>query len=524
MYCAMIGDLIGSKKLKQAKRKEVQFRLRQILDEVNYKFSDYLASPFLLTLGDEFQGLLTASEAALEIAEHIDWALVEYHVQVRYGLGIGEISTGPVNRKQALGDDGSAYHRAREGVDLLKKEGWTGFPVTIQTEALDGPLLWTLCQLLNTLAEDWSEKQRQYILDMESLEEQLLVAEKNKVQQSNISRALKRGHFKTFQQAKTTLKNYLLSVYDCPPSAGQLGLYNQAVSLEWNGKYAEALEILEKMLKEVAVFKDGQLPTQGDVLSLASRCYFGKGEYALAAEKMEAAIQEEKKLNEGESCLADKYAWLGRYCLELSEKAERAGNREEQLAQAKKVISVLTEGLSLCQNRPMVEMKIRSNLALAYGIVEGVQREIDFRLDYQAWLEKQPFQLLQALCANSHNLCCAYSSIGKKEEALAASKVAVQLAGQRAFESADSFRVYRTYAHLLLKEDPNSQEAFSYLHKALVILKQGGDPSDVIDVCKELEPLCLKNDNQEMSDWVMQQRLRAEQAILKRRQKETAKS
>ena len=73
MYCALIGDLIHSRDIPSHQRETVQKRLRLLLDEMNTQFSDYLASPFLVTLGDEFQGLLTAAEPALEIIEYIDW-------------------------------------------------------------------------------------------------------------------------------------------------------------------------------------------------------------------------------------------------------------------------------------------------------------------------------------------------------------------------------------------------------------------------------------------------------------------
>ena len=155
MYCAMIGDLINSKKLPAEDRTVIQERLRTLLNGVNEKFSLFLVSPFLMTLGDEFQGVLTAAEPALEIIDFLGQNLMELPIQIRYGIGIGELSTN-VNREQALGDDGPAYHHARQGIEQLKKEGWTGFPVSIQTGNNDCALLRCYCQLLNEIAEAWS--------------------------------------------------------------------------------------------------------------------------------------------------------------------------------------------------------------------------------------------------------------------------------------------------------------------------------------------------------------------------------
>ena len=118
MYCAIIGDLINSKKLPTEDRAAIQERLRTLLNGVNEKFSLFLVSPFLMTLGDEFQGVLTAAEPALEIIDFLGQNLMELPIQIRYGIGIGELSTN-VNREQALGDDGPAYHHARQGIEQL---------------------------------------------------------------------------------------------------------------------------------------------------------------------------------------------------------------------------------------------------------------------------------------------------------------------------------------------------------------------------------------------------------------------
>ena len=166
MYCAMIGDLINSKKLPAEDRAAIQERLKALLNGVNENFSSFLVSPFLMTLGDEFQGVLTAAKPALEIIEFLGQNLMEFPIQIRYGIGIGELSTS-VNREQALGDDGPAYYYARQGIEQLKKDGWTGFPVSIQTGSADCGLLHCYCQLLNEVAEMWSASQRNCILNME---------------------------------------------------------------------------------------------------------------------------------------------------------------------------------------------------------------------------------------------------------------------------------------------------------------------------------------------------------------------
>ena len=55
-YIAIIGDIKNSRKIDN--RKEVQTKLNGVLDEINQTYCEEIAAGFLITLGDEFQGLL----------------------------------------------------------------------------------------------------------------------------------------------------------------------------------------------------------------------------------------------------------------------------------------------------------------------------------------------------------------------------------------------------------------------------------------------------------------------------------
>lgn len=519
MYCAIIGDLIGSKKIEPEQRAAVQVRLRQLLDEMNEKYSDYMVSPFLLTLGDEFQGLLTASEAALEITEYIDRGLAEHSVRIRYGLGLGEISTGSVNREQALGDDGSVYHRAREGVELLKKKKWKGFPVAIRTGEVDEELLWSVCQLLNDLAEDWNPAQRQYVLDMEQLGEQQLVAEKNRTQQSGVSRALKRAHYKTYRKAKEDLKQYLLSKYDSPLSAGRMGQYNRAAALERNNECAQALEILERLLEEPGEGNGEEMPTRGDILTLAGKCCLQLGRYEKAEKWLQEAVAEEEKSGSSESRLVDRYAWLGNCYISMSFEARRRKDHQREQEQAQKAIHVLKQADARCANQSALGGRLRGNLALAYGITEGPEKEIELREKFLEWLEEQPGENLTARCIALHNLARVYWHSGKKQQAQTFSERAVQLANQMMLQSPDMAEIYRTYG-LILMEGGEKEKAVHHLEKALSLAKRGKDHELTIKICIVLEKLYQSAGNDEARIWTMEQRLRAEQAQLKKQKKE----
>jgi hypothetical protein len=82
-YFAVIGDIISSRKVDD--RAGLQRQLNAGLADVNRQYADQIASEFLLTIGDEFQGLLRTSEdldrilASLRVAVH--------PVDLRFGIG-----------------------------------------------------------------------------------------------------------------------------------------------------------------------------------------------------------------------------------------------------------------------------------------------------------------------------------------------------------------------------------------------------------------------------------------------------
>ncbi|HEY0946222.1 MAG TPA: SatD family protein [Opitutaceae bacterium] len=111
---AVIGDIVGSKEV--ARRDVFQRKLSAALEATGGE-GRALASPYTITLGDEFQAVYR--EAGPIFADIVD-VLAEIHpVRARVAIGVGELST-RLNPKQALGMDGPAFHRAREALTSLK--------------------------------------------------------------------------------------------------------------------------------------------------------------------------------------------------------------------------------------------------------------------------------------------------------------------------------------------------------------------------------------------------------------------
>ncbi|SMO62121.1 SatD family protein [Fodinibius sediminis] len=116
----LIADIESSKEIKEEERGALQDNLQQTLDDLN-QMEQAPASPYTITLGDEFQAVFEEADGLFVQLFRILSAL--YPVRVRFSLGIGTIAT-PLNTTQAIGMDGPAFHEARKGMEQLKESGF----------------------------------------------------------------------------------------------------------------------------------------------------------------------------------------------------------------------------------------------------------------------------------------------------------------------------------------------------------------------------------------------------------------
>lgn len=114
----LIGDLIESRKLSDRGRAATQKDLKTVLGQINRDASGML-SPWTITLGDEFQAVYQSSGSLFANLWTIMAAIQP--VYARFSVSAGAIAT-PINREQAIGMDGPAFHSARDGINILKKD------------------------------------------------------------------------------------------------------------------------------------------------------------------------------------------------------------------------------------------------------------------------------------------------------------------------------------------------------------------------------------------------------------------
>lgn len=147
-YVGIIADIVSSRTEKN--RRLLQEKLVSVLKELNQEKGNFLASPYTVTLGDEFQALYNSSNGLFADLWRISAAL--HPTRVRYSIALGELVT-PVNEKEALGMDGPVFHIARDELSRAKKLK-TMFRIGGSISNLK--LINDMMMLISHLAREWN--------------------------------------------------------------------------------------------------------------------------------------------------------------------------------------------------------------------------------------------------------------------------------------------------------------------------------------------------------------------------------
>lgn len=118
LYAVIIGDMINSKKIPN--RQEAQRELQNVLDKMNSKYNEAIASKFTITRGDEFQCLIKEDSIHL-IPEIIDRISFQFTYPVRFGIALGTIES-DLNPNQCIGMFGQAFTLAEMAIEAAKQK------------------------------------------------------------------------------------------------------------------------------------------------------------------------------------------------------------------------------------------------------------------------------------------------------------------------------------------------------------------------------------------------------------------
>ncbi len=85
-------------------------------------------------------------------------------IGMRFSLGIGPLDT-PLNKEQAIGMDGPAFHIARKGIDQLKEDGQLFRIGIVDDDSTEVKIINNSLQLISGQMRSWN-KRRLKILEM----------------------------------------------------------------------------------------------------------------------------------------------------------------------------------------------------------------------------------------------------------------------------------------------------------------------------------------------------------------------
>lgn len=198
VYVAVIGDVVKSRQLASAARRDLQRRIERSLQAVNRRFAAAIAAKFLITVGDEFQGLLRAPSVLPALIRELEMSLDD--IDVRLGIGHGPIDTDLED--YAIGMDGPAWHRARTALERAEAERRFGGVFVGFGERADR-ILNAFARVLYYLRARMTAKQRQLLELFLQRDTQQAVADKAGVSKQAISKQARAAGWDAYREAET---------------------------------------------------------------------------------------------------------------------------------------------------------------------------------------------------------------------------------------------------------------------------------------------------------------------------------
>lgn len=116
-YVAVIADMVRSRDLSSSQRRLLQKQFGALIVYLNQNYRKAIAAKFVITLGDEFQGILHSAALIPDLIWHLEQDFPGR--ELRVGIGFGTLDT-PL-QKVAINIDGPVLHAARAAIESSKK-------------------------------------------------------------------------------------------------------------------------------------------------------------------------------------------------------------------------------------------------------------------------------------------------------------------------------------------------------------------------------------------------------------------
>lgn len=203
-----MGDIVGSERA--ASLKAVHKAFNKAVDRANEVHASYIASPLTITLGDEFQGLLTSFAHAWDVAVALRLELLAADVPCRFVVGAAKLDT-PLNTKEAWNMMGSGLSAARD--KLNDKRIASAYRFSFPDEPVSGPLLDAVGDALTELEKGWTATQLEYYLRSRGAAgTNAQVAKKLGVSERSFYKVLRAGRTDAHKRQLEAVRNALLQL------------------------------------------------------------------------------------------------------------------------------------------------------------------------------------------------------------------------------------------------------------------------------------------------------------------------
>lgn len=152
-YAAITADIVRSTEIYEATGEPIRPILQRVISDVNQHFGEFLAVPFAITLGDEFQGLAKEVSVCPKIVHYLRLQL--HPLRCRIGIGIGKIASPLMS--STLEMEGPAFSRSRSILERIKSTNrLTGYQSGCDSLDLTAN---TISMLIDLIQDEWTSKQ-----------------------------------------------------------------------------------------------------------------------------------------------------------------------------------------------------------------------------------------------------------------------------------------------------------------------------------------------------------------------------
>jgi hypothetical protein len=156
-YAVLMGDIVGSERAPSLQA--IHRTFNKAVGNANEVEAAHIASPLTITLGDEFQGLLTAFVHAWDTAVALRLELLSAGIPCRFVVGVATLKT-PLNRKEAWNMMGTGLSAARD--KLNDKRTTSAYRFSFPDAPVEELLLDTVGDALTQIEDAWTPTQLEY--------------------------------------------------------------------------------------------------------------------------------------------------------------------------------------------------------------------------------------------------------------------------------------------------------------------------------------------------------------------------